>query len=67
LYLAPFLKLISQDRMNGRMVDVDTVYVCRCGERFPSERQLNTHIFDPFCSDQEDMQATNPQLPALSA
>jgi hypothetical protein len=63
---APFLKLISQERRNGRMVDVDSVCVCRCGEKFPSDRQLKTHIYEPFGPGPESPQATGPQLPALA-
>jgi len=49
------------------MVDVGLVYVCRCGEKFSSERQLKVHIYEPFAPAQENQQATGSQLPALAA
>jgi hypothetical protein len=30
------------------MVDVSSVCICRCGEKFPTDRQLKAHIYDPF-------------------
>jgi len=48
------------------MVNVDSVCVCRCGEEFPSERQLETHVYEPFGSSQDNPQAISPQLPALA-
>jgi len=67
LHHAPFLKLISQERKNGRMVDVDSVWVCRCGGKFPSDRQLIAHVYEPFGPGHENPETTNPRLPALTA
>jgi len=49
------------------MVDVGMVYVCRCGEKFSSERQLKIHVYEPLAPAQEDPQATSPRMPALAA
>ena len=67
MYHAPFLKLTSQERRNGRMVDVDSVWVCRCGERFSSDRQLKSHIYDPFAPGQDYPRVASSQLPELAA
>ena len=42
------MKLTSQELRDGRMVDVASVCVCCCGERFPSDMQLRTHIHEPL-------------------
>jgi len=49
------------------MVDIYTVCVCHCGERFPSDRQLNKHIYEPFGPSRDDLDATSLQLSAVVA
>ena len=39
----PFLKFISQEPKNGRMVDTSSFSVCRCGEKFPTDELLENH------------------------
>lgn len=63
---SPYLKLTSQERRDGRMIDVDTVCVCRCGEKFPSDRRLKKHIYEPFAPDQVNSEAASPRLSALA-
>lgn len=45
---APFLKVTSRELSAGRMVDIDSVSICRCGKRFSTENDLEAHIFRPI-------------------
>jgi len=46
---AQFLKLISRELGDdGKMVDVGSVSICRCGRRFPTDAQLEAHILRPI-------------------
>jgi hypothetical protein len=55
---ATYLKVVSQELQNGRMVDVSTVTVCRCGRRFASEEQLQLHVLKP--ESKESLQVREP-------
>ena len=43
-----FLKLISRETLEGRMVDVSSVCICRCGKRFDTDEQLEAHTARPI-------------------
>jgi hypothetical protein len=45
---APFLKVTSRELMAGRMVDVSSVSICRCGKSFLAEKDLEAHVFRPI-------------------
>jgi len=45
-----FLKVISQELREGKMVDINSTSVCRCGERFPTDAQLQAHASRPSLS-----------------
>jgi hypothetical protein len=46
---APFLKLISRELGDdGRMVDIGSLSICRCGRRFPTDEQLEAHTVRPI-------------------
>ena len=44
---AHFLKATSQEMIGGKWVDVLAFSVCRCGERFGTDQQLEAHILHP--------------------
>ena len=45
---APFLKLTSRELVTGRMVDVGSVCICRCGQRFSTDQELEAHVQRPI-------------------
>jgi hypothetical protein len=45
---APFLKLTSRELVAGRMVDVGSVSICRCGKRFSTDQELEAHVQYPI-------------------
>jgi hypothetical protein len=44
----PFLKLISRELVAGRMVDVGSVSICRCGKKFSTDEGLEAHVQRPI-------------------
>ena len=50
----PLLKMTSQEPKDGKMVEVASVCDCLYGERFPSDRQLRTHVYEPLAPRQEN-------------
>lgn len=45
-----FMKVTSQEKVGEKMIDVLSFSVCRCGERFSTDHQLNAHILHPIAS-----------------
>ena len=43
------------------MVDVDSVSVCRCGERFSTEERLQAHASQPLAPLREESAEAQPQ------
>ena len=43
-----FLKLIFRETVDGRMVDVGSASICRCGRRFDTDEQLEAHTARPI-------------------
>ena len=59
---APFLKVTSRELQAGRMVDVASVYICRCGKRFSAEKELESHVLRPITEMMTPIE-TKDQLP----
>jgi hypothetical protein len=57
----PFLKMISQELKAGRMVDVSSVSICRCGRRFATDEELEAHISRPITSLLEPVEESMPE------
>ena len=64
------MKLISRETVAGRMVDVASVSVCRCGRRFDTDGQLDAHVVRPitlFLSERSPPdEAKTPERASLS-
>lgn len=43
----PFMKFTMQQRMEGRMAIVDSICICRCGQKFSADSQLESHLRQP--------------------
>jgi hypothetical protein len=57
----PFLKMISRELKAGRMVDVGSVSICRCGKRFATDKELEAHISRPITSYLEPVEESMPE------
>jgi hypothetical protein len=57
----PFLKMISRELKAGRMVDVSSVSICRCGKRFATDEELEAHISRPITCLLEPVEESMPE------
>ena len=43
-----YLKLISQELKEGKIVEVSSTNICRCGLKFSTDAQLQSHVMRPL-------------------
>jgi hypothetical protein len=65
---APFLKLTSRELRAGKMVDVSSVSICRCGRKFSTDEELIAHVLRPMALEHRPIEEPKPQAsPTLPA